>query len=88
MQVIERTQSARANARAARVRSYFYGDDSSGYTPHVYELAFSNIQIFKIGGAYILKFTVHNCVRDIIYLDITIYRPKSSDIMFTVGDGI
>ncbi|EDV26638.1 uncharacterized protein TRIADDRAFT_54844 [Trichoplax adhaerens] len=48
--VIERAQSTRANARALRIKTYFYGDDNSGYTPHVYELAFSDIQIFKVGG--------------------------------------
>lgn len=42
----------RRNSRDNRVRDYFYGKKSNLY-PHVFEVKFSEIKIFKIGGKMI-----------------------------------
>ncbi|KAJ9598459.1 hypothetical protein L9F63_010855, partial [Diploptera punctata] len=47
--VVERSQSARAEARDARVREYFYGLRTSLY-PHSFDVRFSDAKIYKIGA--------------------------------------
>ena len=42
----------RRNSRDNRVRDYFYGKKSNLY-PHIFEVKFSEIKIFKIGGKLI-----------------------------------
>ena len=42
----------RRNSRDNRVRDYFYGKKSNLY-PHIFEVKFSEIKIFKIGGMLI-----------------------------------
>ena len=48
-QVVERSRQARAEARDARIREYFYGSAAQFY-PHSFEVRFSDIRIFKIGA--------------------------------------
>ncbi|GFG35312.1 hypothetical protein Cfor_10314 [Coptotermes formosanus] len=47
--VVERSQSARADARDARVREYFYGLRTPLY-PHSFDVRFSDTKIYKIGA--------------------------------------
>ncbi|KAJ4439451.1 protein CLP1 homolog [Periplaneta americana] len=47
--VVERSQSARAEARDARVREYFYGLRTPLY-PHSFDVRFSDAKIYKIGA--------------------------------------
>ena len=42
----------RRTSRDNRVRDYFYGKKSNLY-PHIFEVKFSEIKIFKIGGKLI-----------------------------------
>ena len=42
----------RRSSRDNRVRDYFYGKKSNLY-PHIFEVKFSEIKIFKIGGKLI-----------------------------------
>lgn len=47
--VVERSQSARAEARDSRVREYFYGMRTPLY-PHSFDVRFSDAKIYKIGA--------------------------------------
>ena len=47
----------RRNSRDNRVRDYFYGKKSNLY-PHIFEVKFSEIKIFKIGGKFD---SMHTC---------------------------
>lgn len=47
--VVVRSQEARREGRDNRVRDYFYGMNSSFY-PHIFEVKFADIKIFKIGA--------------------------------------
>lgn len=47
--VVVRSQEMRRNSRDNRVRDYFYGKKSNLY-PHIFEVKFSEIKIFKIGA--------------------------------------
>jgi hypothetical protein len=49
LQVVERSQNARADARDARVREYFYGLRTPLY-PHSFDVRFSDAKIYKIGA--------------------------------------
>ena len=49
LKVVERSQSARAEARDARVREYFYGLRTPLY-PHSFDVRFSDAKIYKIGA--------------------------------------
>ena len=50
-QVVERNQHARSEARDAKVREYFYGIKNNLF-PHTFDIKFSDIKIYKIGGEY------------------------------------
>ncbi|GLV40332.1 crowded by cid [Carabus blaptoides fortunei] len=47
--VVERNQSARAEARDNRIREYFYGNKVPLY-PHSFDVKWNDIKIFKIGA--------------------------------------
>ncbi|PFX14840.1 Protein CLP1-like [Stylophora pistillata] len=47
--VVVRSQETRREGRDNRVRDYFYGMNSSFY-PHIFEVKFADIKIFKIGA--------------------------------------
>ena len=49
----------RRNSRDNRVRDYFYGKKSNLY-PHVFEVKFSEIKIFKIGGKLIQRIYMYS----------------------------
>ena len=49
LQVVVRSQETRRGARDERVRNYFYGMKLNFY-PHIFEVRFADIKIFKIGG--------------------------------------
>lgn len=59
----------RRNSRDNRVRDYFYGKKSNLY-PHIFEVKFSEIKIFKIGGKLIQRIymyspTIKKCYHNI-----------------------
>ncbi|KAK2562120.1 Protein CLP1-like protein [Acropora cervicornis] len=47
--VVVRSQETRRSCRDDRVRAYFYGKKMNFY-PHIFEVRFADIKIFKIGG--------------------------------------
>ena len=47
--VVARSPAVRKAARTQRVREYFYGPKGD-LLPHVVELAFDEVPIFKVGG--------------------------------------
>ena len=49
--MVVRSQETRRNARDERVRNYFYGMKLNFY-PHIFEVRFADIKIFKIGGKF------------------------------------
>lgn len=49
----------RRNSRDNRVRDYFYGKKSNLY-PHIFEVKFSEIKIFKIGGKLIQRIYMYS----------------------------
>ena len=49
LQVVVRSQETRRGAKDERVRNYFYGMKLNFY-PHIFEVRFADIKIFKIGG--------------------------------------
>ena len=48
-QVVTRSQPFRRESRNERIRQYFYGIRNNFY-PHTFEVKFSDVKIFKIGG--------------------------------------
>lgn len=48
-QVVTRSKQFRKHSRNERIRQYFYGVKNNFY-PHTFELKFSDVKIFKIGG--------------------------------------
>ena len=49
LQVVERSQSTRAEARDLRIREYFYGLKNN-FFPHSFDVKFNDVKIFKVGG--------------------------------------
>ncbi|KAL4234900.1 Cleavage polyadenylation factor subunit clp1 [Mactra antiquata] len=47
--VVERNQTARSDARDAKVREYFYGSKNTLF-PHTFEVKVADIKIYKIGA--------------------------------------
>ena len=62
----------RRNSRDNRVRDYFYGKKSNLY-PHIFEVKFSEIKIFKIGGKLIQ--------RGYTWLVVTSHKKKKKKLM-------
>ncbi|KAK9885900.1 hypothetical protein WA026_013774 [Henosepilachna vigintioctopunctata] len=48
--VVERSKSARAEARDQRIREYFYGTLRSSLYPHSFDMKWSELKIYKIGA--------------------------------------
>ncbi|XKL60133.1 hypothetical protein PGB90_001149 [Kerria lacca] len=48
--VVERSTATRIEARANRVREYFYGTISYQLHPHSFDVKFSDVRIFRIGA--------------------------------------
>ena len=56
-----RSQETRRSCRDDRVRAYFYGKKTNFY-PHIFEVRFADIKIFKIGGKWVVvvkKISIH-----------------------------
>ena len=49
--VVERSQKTRMESRDGKIREYFYGIRNTLY-PHTFEVKFSDVKLFKIGGKY------------------------------------
>ena len=49
LQVVERSKKTRAETRDVRIRNYFYGIKNNLF-PHTFEVKFSEVTLFKIGG--------------------------------------
>lgn len=54
-QVVTRSQEFRRDSRNERIRQYFYGIKKNFY-PHTFEIKFSDVKVFKIGGESCLLF--------------------------------
>ena len=50
-QVVERNSQLRSDTRDAKIREYFYGRRTALY-PHTFDVKFSEVHIFKIGGKF------------------------------------
>ena len=61
IQVVERTTKARAARRHEKIQEYFYGLGERLY-PHIFDVRFSDIHIYKIGGSIFVYFTYQYCV--------------------------
>ncbi|GJQ80829.1 cbc [Trypoxylus dichotomus] len=48
--VVERSKSARSEARDQRIREYFYGTAKNSLYPHSFDIKWSEIRIYKIGA--------------------------------------
>ncbi|KAB0804028.1 hypothetical protein PPYR_00998 [Photinus pyralis] len=48
--VVERSQTARSEARDLRIREYFYGTPKNSVYPHSFDIKWSEVKIFKIGA--------------------------------------
>lgn len=55
--MVVRSQETRRGARDDRVRNYFYGKKLNFY-PHIFEVRFTDIKIFKIGGKFTICFNL------------------------------
>lgn len=49
-----RSQETRRTGRDDRVRAYFYGRKTN-FFPHIFEVKFADIKIFKIGGKLLVR---------------------------------
>lgn len=50
LQVVERSQSNRAENRDSRVHEYFYGSMSPQLYPHSFDVKLSEVQVYKVGA--------------------------------------
>lgn len=48
--VVERSKSARSEARDQRIREYFYGTSKNPLYPHSFEVKWNDVKIYKIGA--------------------------------------
>jgi len=58
--VVERTTKARATQRHEKIQEYFYGLGERLY-PHMFDVRFSDIHIYKVGGSLFANFRLHIC---------------------------
>ena len=49
-QVVVRSREFRREARLEQLRSYFYGKKPHNFFPFSFDIALSDVEIFKIGG--------------------------------------
>ena len=51
VQVVQRSRTYRKESRKEAVREYFYGKlGGTAYFPYSFDVAFSEVQLYKIGG--------------------------------------
>ena len=50
LKVVVRSREYRRECRQERLRSYFYGKKPHTFDPFLFDVAFSDVEIFKIGG--------------------------------------
>ena len=55
--VVERTTKARAARRHEKIQEYFYGLGERLY-PHVFDVRFSEVHVYKVGGSFFLYSSV------------------------------
>lgn len=48
--MVERSKSARSEARDQRIREYFYGTIKNSLYPHSFDIKWTEIKIYKIGA--------------------------------------
>ena len=53
--MVERSQKSRIDARDAKIKEYYYGIKNSLF-PHTFDVKFSEVKIFKIGGKRVYSF--------------------------------
>ena len=61
IQVVERTTKARAARRHEKIQEYFYGLGERLY-PHIFDVRFSDVHIYKVGGSVFVYFKYQYCV--------------------------
>ena len=73
--VVVRSQDFRRSARDDHVKEYFYGNKDN-FFPHSFEVKFSDVKIFKIGGMIPICTFIRKCSSNILLLHTGLYQQK------------